>query len=311
MKKTILQNGPLMPDLEARLAEGYDVLRLDGGSDARALARRHGENVSALVTSAPVGADAALIEALPRLELIASFGVGYDKIALDTARRRGVKVAYTPNVLNDCVADLAFGLVIDVARGISAADRYVRRGEWPNARFPVRTRVSGKNMGIVGLGRIGQAVARRAAGFDMNIAYNNRRPADSPHRFEPSLAALANWADFLVVTVAGGEHTKGLISREILAALGPQGYLINVSRGTVVDESALVDALRAGAIAGAGLDVFDKEPHVPPALLGLDNVVLLPHIASGTTETRAAMSELVLANLASYFSSGELVTPVA
>jgi lactate dehydrogenase-like 2-hydroxyacid dehydrogenase len=170
--------------------------------------------------------------------------------------------------------------------------------------------VSGKKLGIVGLGRIGQAIAKRAGGFDMEVAYTNRNPAPVPYRFEPALAALAAWADFLVVTVAGGDGTKGLISRDILTALGPSGFLINVSRGTVVDQKALVETLCERTIGGAGLDVFENEPHVPQALLGLDNVVLLPHIASGTAETRKAMGDLLLANLRSYFSTGELITPL-
>jgi hydroxypyruvate reductase len=311
MKKSILQHGRLMPDLEARLAEEFDLHPLYAEPDPQAFLQQRGSDFVGLVTSAPVGADAALIEALPRLQVIASFGVGFDRLDLAAARARGVRVAYTPDVLNDCVADLAFGLLIDAARGISAADRFLRRGDWLDGRFPVRTRVSGKKLGIVGLGRIGRAIARRAAGFDMSIAYNNRRPADAPWRFEASLAALAEWADFLVVTVTGGEGTKALISRDILAALGPSGFLINVARGSVIDEAALVEALREGTIGGAGLDVFENEPHVPPALLGLDNVVLLPHIASGTAETRKAMGDLVLANLQSYFTRGELLTPLA
>jgi len=310
MKKSILQNGRLLPALEASLAEEFDVHGLWNEQDPHTFLQRHGAAFSGLVTSAPVGANAELIHALPKLEVISSFGVGFDKIDLDAAKRRGIRVSYTPDVLNECVADLAFGLLIDVARGISAADRYVRRGDWLNGRFPVMSRVSGKRLGIVGLGRIGQAIVKRAGGFDMEVAYMNRKPAPAPYRFEPSLAALAEWADFLVVAVAGGESTKGLISREILAALGPSGFLINVSRGTVVDEGALVDALRGRAIAGAGLDVFENEPHVPAALLGLDNVVVLPHIASGTAETRGAMADLVLANLRSYFSTGELITPL-
>jgi lactate dehydrogenase-like 2-hydroxyacid dehydrogenase len=310
MKKAILQNGRLLPALESRLAEEFDVHGLWSESDPQAFLQQHGERFAGLVTSAPVGASAELIHALPRLEVISSFGVGFDRIDLDAAKRSGVRVAYTPDVLNDCVADLAFGLLIDVARGISAADRFVRNGGWLKERFPVTTRVSGKRLGIVGLGRIGQAIAKRASGFDMEIAYTNRRPAAVSYRYESSLTALAEWADFLVVAVAGGAATRGLISREVLAALGPRGFLINVSRGTVVDEQALVDALAAKSIAGAGLDVFENEPHVPPALLGLDNVVLLPHVASGTAETRTAMGDLVLANLRSYFSTGELVTPL-
>lgn len=310
MKKPILQNGRLLPALESRLAEEFDMHGLWNEADPQAFLQKHGERFAGLVTSAPVGAPAELIRALPKLEVISSFGVGFDKIDLDAAKRSGIRVGYTPDVLNDCVADLAFGLLIDAARGISAADRFVRKGGWLKERYPVTTRVSKKKLGIVGLGRIGQAIAKRASGFDMEIAYTNRTPADVPHRFESSLTALAAWADFLVVAVSGGPSTRGLISREVLAALGPSGFLVNVSRGTVVDEQALVEALASKTIAGAGLDVFENEPHVPPALLDLDNVVLLPHVASGTAETRKAMGDLVLANLHAYFSTGELVTPL-
>lgn len=310
MKKQILQNGRLMPALESMLAEEFDVHPLWNEADPQAFLAQHGARFSALVTSAPLGASAELIDALPKLEVIASFGVGFDKLDLEAVKEKGVRVSTTPGVLNDCVADLAFGLLIDVARGISAADRFVRRGDWMKGRFPVTSRVSGKRLGIVGLGRIGQAIARRAAGFDMEVAYMNRGPAQVPYRYEPSLAALAEWADFLVVAVAGGSGTKGLISREILQALGPEGFLVNVSRGSVVDEDALVEALVNRVIAGAGLDVFENEPLVPAALLDLDNVVVLPHVASGTEETRRAMGDLVLANLRSYFSTKELVTPL-
>lgn len=310
MKKQLLQHGRLLPALETSLDAQFDIHRLCNESDPSAFLRQHGSRFAGLVTSAPVGADSALISALPNLEVIASFGVGFDKLDLDVARSRGIRVSYTPDVLNDCVADLAFGLLIDVARGMSAADRFVRRGDWSAGRFPVASRVSGKRLGIVGLGRIGQTIARRASGFDMEIAYTSRTAAALPYRFEASLVALAQWADFLMVAVAGGTATEGLVSREVLAALGPTGFLINISRGSVLDEQALVEALCQRSIAGAGLDVFEKEPHIPPALLALDNVVLLPHIASATTDTRGAMGDLVLANLHAYFSTGELITPL-
>jgi lactate dehydrogenase-like 2-hydroxyacid dehydrogenase len=201
-------------------------------------------------------------------------------------------------VLNDCVADLAMGLLIDGARRIAAADRFVRRGDWPQGRFPLATKVSGKRLGIVGLGRIGQAVARRAAGFDMAIAYNNRRAIDGvAWRHEPSLLALAKWADFLVLTVAGGPSTHHLVNAEVLRALGPKGLLVNVARGSVVDQAALITCLQNGDLGGAALDVFDDEPRVPAALMAMDQVVLAPHMASGTDDTRQAMGDLVLANL--------------
>ena len=219
-------------------------------------------------------------------------------------------------MLNDCVADLAFGLMLDVARGLSAADRYVRRGAWAGAGspatapFPLGRKVSGARLGIVGLGRIGSTIARRAGGFDMSVRYHSRRPvADAPWPHEPSLPALAEWADYLVVIVAGGAGTRHLIGADVLDALGPRGFLINVSRGSVVDEAALVRALADKRIAGAGLDVFENEPNVPPALFALDNVVLLPHIASGTVETRQAMADRVFDNLELFFREGRLVSP--
>jgi lactate dehydrogenase-like 2-hydroxyacid dehydrogenase len=221
-------------------------------------------------------------------------------------------VSNTPDVLTDCVADLAFGLLIDVARGLSAADRFVRRGDWKRGQFPLATRVSGKRLGVLGLGRIGRAVAKRAAGFDMETRYHNRTPlADLAYGYEASLVDLARWADFLVIAAAGGAATRAMVSREVLAALGKKGYLINIARGSVVDEAALVDALVNRRIAGAALDVFADEPNVPPELFALDNVVLLPHIASATRETRQAMADLVLDNLRSYFRAGKLLTPVA
>ncbi|MDN0082243.1 NAD(P)-dependent oxidoreductase [Crenobacter sp. SG2305] len=186
----------------------------------------------------------------------------------------------------------------------------MRAGQWAQGGFPLGHRVSGKRLGIVGLGRIGQAIARRAAGFDMQIAYHNRKAAEVDYRFEPSLTALADWADFLVLSCLGGAATHHLVSTEVLAALGPQGVLVNVARGAVVDEAALVPALLEGRLGGAGLDVFAAEPQVPEALLALPNVVLLPHIASGTVETRLQMEELVFANLAAYASDQPLVTPV-
>ena len=300
-----------MPALETALATEYDVHQLWKEPDQAAFLAAHGSEFVGLATSARWGADAALIAALPNLKVITSFGVGYDTIDINVAAKRGIPVGYTPDVLNDCVADIAFGLLIDVARGISASERFVRRGEWERGAFPLQTRVSGKRLGILGLGRIGRAIAKRASGFEMDVRYHNRRRVeDVVFTYEASLAALARWADFLVVASAGGPETRHLVSEDVLNALGPQGFLINIARGSVIDETALVDALVNKKIAGAGLDVFENEPQVPEALLTLDNVVLLPHIASGTHETRQAMADLTLANLRSFFSEGRLLTPV-
>jgi lactate dehydrogenase-like 2-hydroxyacid dehydrogenase len=317
-RPALLQNVRLLPSLEEALAASYDVHRLTDEADPQAFLAARGGDFVGLVTSAAVGADAALIAALPRLKVISSFGVGLDRLDLAAAQQRGIAVGYTPDVLNDCVADLAFGLMLDVARGLSAADRFVRRGDWaagsgPSAlKFPLGRRVSGANLGIVGLGRIGQTIARRASGFDMAVRYHSRRPvAGVSWSHAPSLIELARWSDYLVVIAAGGAGTRHLVNAEVLDALGPQGFLINVSRGTVIDEAALVQALVERRIAGAGLDVFEHEPQVPATLFTLDNVVLLPHIASATHETRRAMAERVLDNLAAFFRGAGLVSAAA
>jgi lactate dehydrogenase-like 2-hydroxyacid dehydrogenase len=248
---------------------------------------------------------------LPALRVIVSRGVGFEKIELIAAKKRGIAVSNTPDVLNDCVADMAIGALLCAARGLCAADRFVRRGDWQRGRFAMSTRVSGKRLGIFGLGRIGRTVAKRASGFDMKVRYCSRRKvADVDYGYEPSLVELARWADFLVITVAGGASTRHKVSGEVLAALGEGGFLINVSRGSVVDEAALIDALINKQIAGAALDVFENEPQVPPELLALENVVLFPHIASSTHETFQAMEDLVLQNLRRFFDDGTLLTPI-
>jgi hydroxypyruvate reductase len=312
MKPRLLQNTRFMPATEALLNAEFSICPLWTEPDAAGFLARHGEEFVGLVTSGAVGADANLMEAMPNLKVIASRGVGFDKIDLDAARHYGVAVSNTPGVLTDCVADYAFALVLCIARRLCVADSFVRRGDWLKGRFPMATRVNGKRLGILGLGRIGRTVAKRASGFDMEVRYHDVQAiADVPYTFESSLVELARWSDFLVVTAAGGEATRKIVSAEVLAALGPEGFLINVSRGTNVDEAALVDALVNKRIAGAALDVFEDEPHVPAALLPLDNVAIFPHIASSTEETFKAMEDLVLDNLRSYFAKGRLLTPLA
>lgn len=307
MKPKLLQHGRVPPAIESRLAQAYDVHPLWAEADPKGFLARHGDGFTALATNAISGASEDLLAMLPALRVISSLGVGLDAIALETARQRGIAVGYTPGVLNDCVADTAFALLLAVARRISAGDRFVRRGEWPRGPFPLSTRVSGKRLGLVGMGRVGRVIAKRSAGFDMEVRYTKPLPlVDVSYPHMESLTALADWADFLVVAVAGGPDTEHLVNAEVLDALGPRGYLINIARGSVVDEGALVEALLSGRIAGAGLDVFANEPHVPQALLGLDNVVLLPHAASATEETRQAMGALFLDNLAGFFASGQL-----
>lgn len=255
---------------------------------------------------------AALMGQLPSLEMVSIMGVGYDGVDVATALKRSIVVTHTPNVLNDEVADLAIGLMLCVARRIPQADQYVRSGRWSSeGAMPLARKVSGARLGIVGLGRIGQAIADRAAAFGMTIAYTARSAKPGlAYPFYASALALAAEVDFLVVITPGGTGTFHMINAEVLKSLGPQGYLINVARGSVVDEAALVDALQKGVIAGAALDVFENEPRPMEALSKLDNVVLTPHMASATRETRQAMADLAVANLQAHFSGRPALTPV-
>jgi len=308
---TILQIGALTESFNNRLASLYQTHRLWEQPDPEAFLRDIGPQIDLIVTSGRYGCTAAQMAAAPNLKAIVSFGVGYDPIDIDAAKARNLVVSNTPDVLNDCVADLAMGLMIASARRIAQGDRYVRAGQWGKVPFPLGSKVSGKRLGILGLGRIGKCVARRAAGFDMEIRYHNRRAdASVDFGYASSLQELADWADFLVVTCVGGPSTVGLVSREVLEALGPQGTLINVSRGSVVDQSALVELLADKRLGGAALDVFANEPQVPAELLDMPQLVLLPHIGSGTSETRQQMEELVFENIASFVGNGKLVSPV-
>jgi len=299
----------LPPELIENIENAFTAFRLWEADDEAAFLAEQGAAIDILVTSgnAVMGAPAALIAALPNLKAICSNGVGYDSIDTEAARSRGIVVTNTPEVLNDCVADLGMALLLDVARRISEADRFTRAGHWSQGRFPLSSKIGGKVCGIVGLGNIGQAVARRAQAFDMQIHYYNPRSRpDVLYTRHESLVALAQQADFLVLTLPGGAATRHIINAEVLRALGPQGYLINIARGSVVDQQALLAALESGQIAGAGLDVFEQEPQVPDALRQRDNVVITPHIASSTRETMAAMADLVFENMLA-FARGEPV----
>ncbi|ARP82438.1 hydroxyacid dehydrogenase [Bordetella genomosp. 8] len=314
-KHRIIQVGSYAgsPTANARLAQDYDVVELWKYPDRKAALAEHGKGVDVLVTSANFGCTAEMIDALPDLKAICSWGVGYETIDIQAAQRRGVQVSNTPDVLTDCVADLAWGLMIASARRIAYGDRFVRTGGWGQVHgsIPLGSRVSGKKLGIVGLGRIGQAIARRGAGFDMDVRYHSRNKRDDvPYAYEASLVELARWADFLVVATVGGPGTRHLISREVLEALGPQGTIINIARGPVIDETALVEALQSGKLGSAALDVFEHEPKVPDALKANDNVVLLPHIGSATYETRREMENLMIENLQAYLRTGKVITPV-
>lgn len=311
MKPDVLLIEPMMPDVEAKLDAAYQVHRLFEASDRAAFISRIGKQVRAIVTGGRTGADKALVDALPALEIIAINGVGTDAVDLEQARARSVRVTTTPDVLTDDVADMAWALLLATARRICASDRFVRAGQWLDSSPPLATKVSNKRLGILGLGQVGQAIARRAEGFGMSIAYTNLHPlARVEYRFHPSLEELARESDFLVIAVSGGQQTRGIVNRTILDALGPDGILINVARGSVVDEPALVAALAEGRLGGAGLDVYAHEPKVPQALWTMDNVVLQPHQASATVEARRAMADLVLANLSAHFAGKQPLTPV-
>lgn len=285
---------PILPEL---LAREFRVFREPNSS------------VRGMVTSGSQGVSAAQMERLPNLQIIANFGVGVDQIDLQAARSRHIVVANTPDVLTESVAELALGLLLATARRLPAADRLVRSGRWGKGEFPLGSQAYGKTCGLVGMGRIGQAIARRAEAFGMKIAYHARHRRELDYRFVADLEELARDSDFLVLVVPGGPSTEGMIEARVLAALGPTGVLINVARGSVVDEPALVRALLTGQIGAAGLDVFAHEPQVPEELLGMDQVVLTPHLGSATEEARRAMAELCVANLRSFFAGEGALTP--
>ena len=311
--RSVLQVGPLKPSLSQTLADKYAATVLpDDPADRDAFLSSQGQRVAVVVTSGRTGVDATLMAALPNLGAVVNFGVGYDTTDVDAAAARGIVVSNTPDVLTDCVADTAVGLMIDVMRQFSAADRYIRAGRWPaDGNYPLTRQVSNSRVGIIGLGRIGSTIAKRLNAFGCSVSYHNRNEVpDSPYRFVASPVELARDVEVPIVAAAGGGGTQKLVDAAVLDALGPTGFLVNIARGSVVDEQALVDALTGGRLAGAGLDVFAAEPTVPDALRSMDNVVLLPHVASGTVETRAAMEALTLRNLDEFLEAGRLVTPV-
>ncbi|WP_328529360.1 2-hydroxyacid dehydrogenase [Nocardioides sp. NBC_00368] len=312
MNRRILQVGPLKPSLAATLTDRYDALVLPEDDTRAAFLDEHGPSIGAAVTTGRTGVPADLMAQLPALGAVINFGVGYDTTDVEAAAARGVLVANTPDVLTDCVADTAIGLAIDTLRRLSAADRFVRRGDWPQVvTYPLARKVSGKRVGILGLGRIGRAIATRFEAFGCPVSYHSRHEVPgSPYPYAASPAELAADVDILVLATSGGSGTQHLVDRSVLEALGPEGYLVNIARGSVVDQDALVELLLEGGIAGAGLDVFADEPTVPAELMSLDNVVLLPHLASGTVETRAAMEQLTLDNLDRWLAEGTVLTPV-
>ena len=296
----------VMPYMAQALNEQYVVHEKDHITDPGALQR-----IRAIVGGGDSKVEAKLMALLPHLEMISVVGVGYDGVDVKAALERGIRISHTPNVLNDDVADLAMAHLLNVARRLPQADRFVRNSDWVDGPYPLSRKLSGSRLGLVGMGRIGQAIAKRALAFDMSISYTARSPrAEVPYTFHATPEALAANVDFLVVITPGGPGTRHLINAAVLKALGPKGYLVNVARGSVVDEAALVEALQKKQIAGAGLDVFADEPRVSAELRNLQNVVLTPHVGSATFETRKAMSDLALANLRAHFQGEPLVSPI-
>ncbi len=311
MKKALLVMGNLLlaPELE-ELENHFDVIRLFRERDPEAVLQARKNDIIAIAGFHYVPVSKTLIESLPNLEIIANFAVGTDNIDLAAARARGVAVTNTPDVLTNDTADTGMALLLACARRVCEGDMYVRVGKWHNGPMPLGVTLSGKKAGIVGMGRIGQAVAQRCAAFGMDIYYYGPRPKDVPYSYCEDIHAIAAVSDFLILCCPGGKATAGLIDGPVLESLGERGILINIARGSVVDEQALVEALEKKRILAAGLDVFIHEPHVPEALISMDNVVLLPHIGSATIETRTVMGRLVVKNLIAHFSGLPLITPV-
>lgn len=309
-KPAVLLVSRLPEPLAGRLRERFDCHAL-ADVDAAGL-QALAPQLRGMVATGESLVSRALMASLPALEVISVLGVGYDGIDMAAARERGICVTHTPGLSTDDIADFAMALLLTAARQVVNADQFVRRGDWSTGRFPMTRRVSGARLGIIGLGRIGRAVAQRALAFGMEIAYTGRTAkADAPYRWCSDAQTLAASVDFLVVCASGGADTRALVNADVLAALGPSGVLVNIARGSIVDEDALITALRERQILAAGLDVFCHEPHVPPALLALDNVVLTPHMASTTGATVQAMFDLTFANLAAHFDGLPVPTPVA
>ncbi|MGV1753405.1 2-hydroxyacid dehydrogenase [Agrobacterium sp. CG674] len=308
----ILQAGAYPAWDEERLNAKFTVHRYFEASDKAQFLSDNGSNIRGIATRGELGASRELIEALPNLEIISIYGVGYDAVDLAAARERNIRVTNTPDVLTKDVADLAVGMMLVQARGMIAGDAWVRTGDWTRGAYPLKSQAHGKRVGVLGLGRIGFEVARRLAGFDMDISYSSKAPKDhaGDWTFVADPVELAARSDFLFVTLAASAETRHIVDRKVIEALGPEGMLINVSRAANIDEEALLDALETRTLGSAALDVFAGEPHLNPRFLKLDNVLLQPHMASGTFETRKAMGALVFDNLSAHFDGRSLPTPV-
>jgi lactate dehydrogenase-like 2-hydroxyacid dehydrogenase len=308
MPVEILQTHKLLASCEQALADTYIVHKLHEAADREALLADLKNRVRGIAGG---NVTAELMDRLPKLEVIANFGVGYDTIDTKAAKARNVRVTNTPNVLNDAVAEITIGLMIALARRLPQADQYVRQSKWTQGSFPFQVELNGKTVGILGLGRIGKEIAVRAQAMKMRVVYHGRhKQPDEPFVYYSDLVEMARDADWLVLIAPGGRGTDKIVSRQVLEALGPNGYLVNMARGTLVDEAALVELLQSKNLGGAALDVFEHEPQVPEALFALDNVVLSPHQGSATQQTRNKMGALVVKNLDAWFAGDPLISPV-
>ncbi|WOI55474.1 2-hydroxyacid dehydrogenase [Palleronia sp. LCG004] len=312
-KPDLLLVANLADRVVSQLEDDFTVHRYCEADDKQAFLSDCPEGIRFVATGGGTGCTREIIEALPALEVISSFGVGYDAVDVEAAREHDVRVTNTPDVLNECVAEVTLGLMLALAHRIPESDTYVRDGKWESdGSMPLTAELTGKTVGILGLGRIGKAIASRAQAFQMQVVYHGRNEqANQPYPYYADLEEMARDVDWLVVIAPSTPQTRGIVSREVLEQLGSEGRLVNMARGDLVDETALIEILASGGIAGAGLDVFENEPHVPEKLRGMKNTVLLPHIGSATHQTRAAMGDLVVKNLRAHKAGKPLLTPVA
>jgi lactate dehydrogenase-like 2-hydroxyacid dehydrogenase len=301
----------MMQHVEAALNNAYTAYRYWEAANKSALISANADNIRAVATSGHHGCPKEVMTGLPNLEIIASYGVGYDAIDVAACKAAGVRVSNTPDVLNDAVAEITLGLMIALCRRIPQADQHTRNGQWPGGNYPLTGELTGAKVGILGLGRIGKEIARRCQVFKMQVVYHGRSEQQyEPYPYYADLVEMAKDVEWLVVIAPGSAETAGIVSRQVMEALGPEGNLVNMARGSLVDETALVELLQSRRLGGAALDVFAQEPKVPEALFGLDNVVLSPHQGSATHKTRTAMGDLVIKNLAAHFAGDPLPTPV-
>ncbi|AVX38907.1 MULTISPECIES: 2-hydroxyacid dehydrogenase [Yersinia] len=310
-QQAVLIIAPVMDYLTEKLEQNFTVYKLFDVADQGVFLAEQGKNIKGIVTRGDIGVTNEVLALLPEVEIISIFGVGTDAVDLDYTRERKIIVTTTPGVLTDDVADTALGLIIATSRRLCQADKFLRAGQWPHSSLPLASKVTGKRLGVFGMGRIGQAIARRATGFDMQIAYTDTAHIDSlPYQYVPDLISLAQQSDILVVAISGGKDSAGLVDKTIFAAMPNHAILINIARGSMINQDELIQALQQQEIGGAGLDVFADEPNVPQALIEMDNVVLLPHIASATKETRIQMSDIVFSNILAHFSGNKAPTAI-